>query len=50
MNTLALKGVTRTQADAMRQGLLKVIANFNRDDGDSYQEGRLRAREVDIDD
>lgn len=50
VNTLALKGVTRTQADAMRQGLLKVIANFNRDDGDSYQEGRLRAREVDIDD
>lgn len=44
VNMLGLKGMTRTQADGMRQGLLKVIANFSRDDGDSYREGRLHTR------
>ena len=48
VNALGLKGLTAKEANAMRQSLRKVIANFSRDD--SAKGSRLRSQDFDADD
>jgi DNA-binding MarR family transcriptional regulator len=46
VNALGLKGLSPQQIKLLRFGLLKIMDNLSRDDGDSYQDPRLHAQDA----
>jgi len=44
VNALGLKGLSPQQVKLLRSGLLRIMDNLSRDDGDSYQDPRLHAQ------